>query len=245
MDTRLATYLALIFLSAVAGALPPLLGKWSQRQLHLFVAFGAGVFLSATFFHLLPDALTADAGRWPQFTIFAGFLMVLVTDRVILARLAGTMDSQEEGQHRAIGVTALVGLCLHSVTAGISLGLGQSHPETAKVIFLAILSHKAVAAFSLATIFRLSKIPLTTTLWMLAIFALSTPLGTLAALPLVPLLSDWNPAIPESLATGTFMYVAIMNLLPEAFHDAPRRPATVMALGAGIVVMAVLSSLGG
>ena len=245
METRLATYLALILISAVAGALPPLLGKWNQRQLHLFVAFGAGVFLSATFFHLLPEALSADVGRWPQFTIFAGFLMVLVTDRVILARVAGTVDSQEEGQHRATGVTILVGLCLHSITAGISLGLAQSHPESAKVIFLAILSHKAVAAFSLATMFRLSQIPLSPTLWMLAIFALSTPLGALAALPLVPLLSDWNPAIPESLATGTFMYVAIMNLLPEAFHDTPRRPATVLALGAGIVVMAGLSGLAG
>ena len=249
MDLSLGTYLALIVLAAVAGAALPLLGRWSQRQLHLFVAFGAGVFLGAIFFHLLPESLAQGENRLAQFTILAGFLLVLVVDRVVVPRGEPDAESPGErgdmGRHEAIGVTALVGLSLHSFTAGVALGLGHTNPQFSLVIFLAIMSHKAVAAFSLATVFKLSDQELRRSLLLLGLFAASTPLGALLALPFVPTLSQWQPVVPMALATGTFMYVATVNLLPEAFHQPYRRAATFAALGLGILMMAVISRFGG
>ncbi len=249
MDLSLGTYLALIVLAAAGGAALPLLGRWSQRQLHLFVAFGAGVFLGAIFFHLLPESLAQGDDRSAQFSILAGFLLVLVVDRVAVPRGEAGAESPGErsdmGRHRAIGFTAMVGLSLHSFTAGVALGLGHTNPQISLVIFLAIISHKAVAAFSLATVFKLSNQALRRSLVLLALFAASTPLGALMALPLVPSLSQWQPAVPLALATGTFMYVATVNLLPEAFHQPYRRAGTFAALGLGILMMAVISRFGG
>ena len=234
MIWNLTTYLAIIFLAGLAGAVPPFLGRWSQKQLHLFVAFGSGVFLGTIFFHLLPETLALGDSRLTQFTILIGFLIVLAIDRLTSTNREPERDGTDENRHRAIGLTALSGLTLHSITAGFSLGLGQSRPQTGLVIFLAILSHKAVAAFSLATVFRLSGYPVRRCATMLILFAASTPLGAILALPLVPTLDRWHPVIPMALATGTFMYVSIMNLLPEAFHHEPRRGITFAALALGI-----------
>lgn len=52
---RLLEYTSVIFLVAAIGSILPFIRKWNTERLHNFVAFGAGVFLGAVFFHLLPD----------------------------------------------------------------------------------------------------------------------------------------------------------------------------------------------
>ena len=229
MSWNLTTYLIIIFLAGMAGAVPPFWGRWNQRQLHLFIAFGSGVFLGAIFFHLLPETLALGTSRLSQVTILIGFLIVLAIDKLSNISREPEPDRTDEHRHRAISLTALSGLTLHSFTAGVALGLGQSRPQTALVIFLAILAHKAVAAFSLATVFRLSGYTLRRSAVML----------------LVPILDHWHPVIPMALATGTFMYVAIMNLLPEAFHHESRKWKTFGALALGIGTIWLITLFGG
>ena len=48
-----------------------------------------------------------------------------------------------------------------------------------------------------------------------------------------------------ALATGTFMYVAIMNLLPEAFHHESRKRETFGALALGIGAIWLITLFGG
>ncbi|UCH62764.1 MAG: ZIP family metal transporter [Fidelibacterota bacterium] len=237
--------LAGILLAAVVGALPPLLGRWSDRQLHLFVAFGAGVFLGAVFFHLIPETMAAQRDVLTDFMILNGFMVVLFVERVLVRHRHHDCDDMAEHRHQVVGISAFIGLSIHSLMAGFALGASFVAPRIALVIFLAIVSHKSVAAFSLATIFRLSNIPLKRALVMLAVFALCTPVGALLSLPLLNTLSEIHITIPTALAAGTFIYVATMDLLPEAFHDTRKRFGPFVALSIGIFVMMLITRIGG
>lgn len=52
---HLLEFIAVIFVFAAIGSIVPFIKKWNSNVLHLFVAFGAGVFLGVVFFDLLPD----------------------------------------------------------------------------------------------------------------------------------------------------------------------------------------------
>ncbi|MFB0515008.1 MAG: ZIP family metal transporter [Candidatus Neomarinimicrobiota bacterium] len=234
-----------ILLAAILGALPPLLGRWSDRQLHLFVAFGAGVFLGAVFFHLIPETIAAQPDILTNFMILNGFMVVLFIERVLVRHRHHDCNELAEHRHHVVGISAFIGLSIHSLTAGFALGTSFVAPGMALVIFLAIISHKSVAAFSLATVFSLSDIPIRRVLVLLTVFALCTPIGAILSLPLIHRLSELHIAIPTALAAGSFIYVATMDLLPEAFHDTRKRLGPFIALSLGIFVMLAVTQLGG
>jgi zinc transporter ZupT len=127
---------------------------------------------------------------------------------------------------------------------GLALGAGLSHSGSAPIIFLAIVSHKSVAAFSLATVLRLSELSSRRSWAYLVAFAIITPLGALISMPLVNTLTEVHLTIPTALAAGTFIYVATMDLLPEAFHDQNQRIGTFIFLSIGILLMLGLDLLG-
>ncbi len=241
---KLLLYTLGIFLVAILGALPPIFKKWSERQLHLFIAFGAGVFLGAIFLHLLPDTLAQGTGKITSTAMLIGFLLILLVERTILGSHRIHCDDSCGHRHKIVGITALVGLSMHSLTEGFGLGVGMSEPELGFIIFVAIIAHKATAAFSLSTIFRLAEFPLRKTLGLIILFSAMTPLGALLALPFIEALREIDLAVPTGLTAGTFLYVATMDLLPEAFHGDGERASTYIWLIFGVFVM-FLIKIGG
>jgi zinc and cadmium transporter len=244
MSVSQFSLLAGIFLAAILGALPPLLGRWSDRQLHLFVAFGAGVFLGAVFFHLIPETFTDQPNLLMNFMLLNGFMIVLFVERVLVRHRHHDCDDEAEHRHQVVGISAFIGLSIHSLMAGFALGAGFVVPRVAFIIFLAIITHKTVAAFSLATVFKLSKIPLRRSIALITIFALCTPVGALLSIPILNTLKESHLTIPTAIAAGTFIYVATMDLLPEAFHDVRKRLTTFISMSVGILLMLLIARLG-
>ncbi|HQT90677.1 MAG TPA: ZIP family metal transporter [Candidatus Kryptobacter bacterium] len=131
------------------------------------------------------------------------------------------------------------------MTEGFALGAGALGDERLGLImFFAIIAHKAVGAFSLATVLRLSSFPVRKSAGLLLTFALMTPIGALIAYLLMSDLSLDSVGIPTALAAGTFLYVATMDLLPEAFHIRARRSGAVLSMSFGLVVMLAISFAG-
>jgi zinc and cadmium transporter len=241
---QLLFYVLGVFLAAVLGGALPLLRAWRHNHLHVFVAFGAGVFLGAFFLHLLPDVMRAGSPTLASGLMLTGFLAVLAIERVLLRHHAFSCPDGCPHRHAIVGISSFVGLSAHSLTAGLALGVTVVAPSLGTVIFIAIIAHKATAAFSLATVFRLSNLGLRPALLLLGTFALMTPLGALLAVPLYEQLRGARLVIPTALAAGTFLYVATMDLLPEAFHEGEYRVAPFVAVVAGILVMFVIAQGG-
>jgi len=234
---RLLEFIIVIFLFAVIGSIIPFIRKWNSGILHLFVAFGAGVFLGAVFFHLLPDV---KASKDAFVYVLTGFVFVLLFEK--LTPMAEDTGQKDQNKHNAIGMAAFFGLIVHSLTAGFALGVAAlSNESLGFILFFAIIAHKAVGAFSLATILRLSSFSTWKSVKLLFTFSLMTPLGAVIAYIFMSNLSTSSMPIPTALAAGTFLYVATMDLLPEAFHIKDKLIGAILSMFLGLAVMLVIS----
>jgi zinc and cadmium transporter len=141
-----------------------------------------------------------------------------------------------EDRHRMVGLAALIGLSLHAVADGLGLSAGVDSEEIRGALTMAILSHKALGGFSLAIALLLSGMTTRRVLVLVSLFALITPLAALGRAALWPHLGDGSQALLTAFAAGTFLYVALCDLLPEVFHE--RRDGVVKAglLVAGVAV---------
>jgi zinc transporter ZupT len=220
--------------------------KWEAEQLHLFVAFGAGVFLGTVFLHLLPEVVHEGPADLASTMVLLGFMFLLLFERTLVGHHAHHCGEDCPHHHEILGLTSFVGLSVHSLAAGFSLGVAVLNPELGSVIFFSIMAHKATAAFSLSTVFVLADMERWKSMLFLAAFSLMTPVGAWAAVPLIERLEEINLAIPTALAAGTFLYVATMELVPEAFHEAEegRRLLPFAFITLGVIVMYVIGRLG-
>src|SRR4029079_8744520 len=127
-------------LGNVAGALA--LVRHSDRSLHAIdagIAFGAGVMLAVTMIGVLPTAL--HDGYHAAWFVLAGYLAVHVAQHVVNPHF-----HYGEETHRvsaATGITALVGLSLHTFFDGVAIASGfLASTRLGLLLFLAVLVHK-------------------------------------------------------------------------------------------------------
>ena len=245
--------LALLLLGvSVLGALLPLYRRWSDRGLHLFVAVSAGIFLGTTFLHLLPElagvghadhghAHAADAGLGPWIAALSGLLLLFFVERVWLR---GVGERSGGNVHSSLWVATYVGLSVHAITAGVALTAILHAREGQTPFLISYLIHKASETFSLATVMRLAELPLRRAVFLLLGFALIEP----AALLLGHAYTLGHPEFELLLtgfACGTFLYVAVCDLLPEVFHGRSHPRLKVLCVIAGALMPALnLARLG-
>ena len=244
MDSTPLPIALLLLAVSLAGALPPLFRRWSERGLHLFVAVAAGIFLGTIFLHLLPElagvelagqgevpaaALAPTLGPW--IAALAGLLLLFALERVWLRTL---VERSGPNVHTGLWVATYLGLSLHSLTAGVSL-TAILHNEPAHTQFLiSYLVHKASESFSLATVMRLAHMRTGPALALLFCFAAIEPLALLGGSHVF----EHHPGIDGLLtgfACGTFLYVAVCDLLPEVFHGTERPRLKLVAVVLGVL----------
>lgn len=234
---RLLEYIAVILVFAIIGSIVPFIKKWKSDILHLFVAFGAGVFLGVVFFDLLPDV---KASKDAFIYVLTGFVFVLLFER--LSSTPEHTALKDQNKHDVIGMAAFIGLIVHGFTAGFALGVASlTTGSLGFILFFAIIIHKAVGSFSLATILRLSSFSTRKSIKLLVAFSLTTPLGAVIAYLFMSHLDTSSMKVPTALAAGTFLYVATMDLLPEAFHVKGKPYGAILSMFVGLAVMLVIS----
>jgi len=235
MDTDLLLFCTLMFVVTLAGGLITLVRQWSDEWLHLFLSFGAGIFLGAVFFHLLPEVMGHEHGNGVGGYVLIGYLLIFLTERFLVHR-EGEKDSHG---HLIVSLTALIGLSMHSIMEGFGLAIVWSDRELAGVLFTSILAHKIPAAFSLASLMILAKLTRAKIVTGLLIFAATAPLG---AILLGSILGDQQAADLRpftGVVTGSFLYVATADLLPEVFHSRHRRWINLGLMIVGIALMGI------
>ena len=249
MDATLQIAAAL-FLAVFVGAALPLLGSWTHRGLHVFVSVSAGIFLGVIFLHLLPELAGGAHGHehghgadhggelGPWVAALLGLLLLFLLERVVLRKRApgpGGARTAGADQHRVLWSATYLALALHSFSTGIGLAAWFGDGSVVGRLLAPLLLHKATEAFSLATVMRLAGLRTSTTVGLLALFAFVAPLGLVAGGEVAE--SGWQPVL-AGFAVGTFLYVALMDLLPEVFHGNERSLPKLLALGLGVALAA-------
>jgi len=235
-----AAYSFIIVLGAVAGALV-VVATQRPTRLVTFLAFAAGVMLGAAFFHMLPEAY--HDGGYRAFTLVpAGFVFLLVLERFFLSHTCEEpLDCKEHASH-GLGLTAFVGLAVHTLFDGIALGSSVKE-GVGMMAFIAITSHKIPSSLSLASILKAEGRPTSVILSYSVFYGLMVPVGAALYFGFDAVLR-FEKFSPWALAfsAGTFLYIAVSDLLPHVNrHGQDRRGRNLVALLVGLLAMLALS----
>ena len=171
---NLIFYSGMISASVVVGGIVPLFLAWIRRYLHLFLSFSAGLMLGATVIHLLPASIELIGHEASLWTL-GGFIFLYIFQKFLTVHLCEILECRV---HK-LGISAGIGICVHSLTDGIALGCGLLVKELGLVVFLTIFFHKLPEAFALTTILLHEKHSRVKILTMNAILILMVPLGAL------------------------------------------------------------------
>jgi len=249
--TYIIIYILIIFAFGLIGGLLPLKIKQTEKgrkQMALGNAFAAGIFLGAGIIHLLghSDEVLNSLDRWNNYPFaylfaLAGFLLIYFISNVLVKE----EDLESDIGKRSIAPYLLIlVLSVHSIIAGMALGI-ESHTQASVAIFIAIISHKGTAAFSLGISFRTHGIKLKKYIPLIVFFSLMTPLGILAGNLLGGITSHSSSGLFEGifdgLAAGTFMYIALRETLWDAFNHPGHSYLKFFTLLAGIAIMALIA----
>jgi len=205
----------------IAGGIIPLLAArhhGSRRFLSLGNSLAGGIFLGAGFIHLLPEAGEAFEGTfdYPVAPLLAAVgVGLLLIDRVLFEGYARPGQVKKTRQP-LYPLVLLIVLSIHSVIAGTALGL-EAEVATSVMVMLGILFHKGSAAFALMVSVRSSGADRRRLWTVLTVFVAMTPLGIVLGTVASNLIEGQAVELIEgcfnALAAGTFIYVAILDVI--------------------------------
>lgn len=247
---KLLTIILIITAGIIGGLFPTrkILSKSGGEKLSFGNAFAGGIFLGAGLLHMLPDSmenfdklgLNID---YPFAALIAGigFIFVLFLEKVLIReKAADTLNSDET----VYPFVLFLVLAIHSIIAGMSLGL-ETGMASGMVIFIAIIAHKGSASFALGVSLVKAKIKRPIILRTIIFFSIMTPIGIAIGSVLSQIDSSrtalWFESIFDALAAGTFVYIAVLDIINEVFETPQKRWPKFGILIIGFVLMATIA----
>jgi zinc transporter ZupT len=236
-------------LSLGAGAVP-LAARFGPRVLHAVVAAACGLFLGITFLDLLPELAQRSSSPSMWGFVLAGLLAVFFAEVLLRAEedehvehgatAIASDHPAHHGGHRVVGIATFVGLCVHTLGGATVMGLAFHDDAIRRAFVMATLAHKSAEAFSLASVLLLAGLSRRAIALMLVGYASVTPIGLALGRAIAGRIADDFLPPAEGLACGTFLYVAVAELLPEVFHGRSDRALKVVLLLSGIAASTAL-----
>ncbi len=250
---KLAAIAMIIAVALAGGGLARRLkrGRSGERFLSLGAAMAAGVFLGAGLIHLLPESSQGFSQLLPKMgyplaalLAACGLVGLLGLEKVLMAGHDHGRAGAAEAMPEASSLALVVVLSLHSVLAGVSLGLEASLLASA-AIFLAIIGHKGSAAFALAVSLQRTSLPAARIRSTMVLFSLTTPAGVALGMGFAHAFESGTAQVLEvifdGLAAGTFLYIATLDIVVEEFTGAADRWSKLLLLAAGLGIMALMA----
>lgn len=227
-ESAMLWVLSLVMLvgSCLAGSLP-LVINLSEDKLQLVSVLGAGLLVGTALAVIIPEGIRAlfnggiedekgshnDLHSLIGISLVLGFVFMLLIDQCSVRRSGGKQKS----------VTATLGLVVHAAVDGVALGAAAttSQADVEVIVFLAIMLHKAPAAFGLVSFLLHEGVDRKRITRHLLIFSLAAP--CLALVTYFGIGKEGKETLSSVNATGlamlfsagTFLYVATVHVLPE------------------------------
>jgi zinc and cadmium transporter len=202
---------------ALAAALGNLAGAVAvvrslRRELRVIdacLAFGAGFMLAVAVLGVLPEVLREGAGGGGALYVLAGYLAVHLAQHVFTPHFH--FGEETHRVSRSAGVSALLGLTLHTFFDGVAIASGfLVSGELGVLLFLAVLLHKLPEGVTIASVMVAGGQSRGQALGAAAVLGLATILGVVLTEVVAPLASRGL-----AISAGVTIYVAASNLVPE------------------------------
>jgi len=160
---------------------------------------------------------------WIGVALVLGFVFMLLVDQIGGHMHSHAGAAEPSGGQNRNKITATLGLVVHAAADGIALGAAASTSQTHVeiIVFIAIMLHKAPAAFGLVSFLLHEGFDRMRIRKHLTVFAFSAPV--LAIITYVGLSQTGKDTLVNNNATGiamlfsggTFLYVATVHILPK------------------------------
>ncbi|CAJ0590398.1 unnamed protein product [Cylicocyclus nassatus] len=162
------------------------------------------------------------------YSLVFGFIFMLLVDQI--SNTAGIrnvtqspLPDDRSGRNR-MGISATIGLIVHAAADGIALGSASTihKSDVQLIVFIAIMLHKAPAAFGLVSFLLMEGIDIRNVRKHLLVFSCAAPFAAMATFLLVTKVgsesissSGASTGLLMLFSAGTFLYVATVHVLPE------------------------------
>mmetsp|Transcript_51225 Transcript_51225/g.134887 ORF Transcript_51225/g.134887 Transcript_51225/m.134887 type:complete len:217 (-) Transcript_51225:106-756(-) len=148
-----------------------------------------------------------------------------------------SMDQQVS----ATAIALVVSLSLHSVLEGAGIG-AQSSVASMGLVVAAVLAHKGLALFAMTSALVKSNASPRLCSMLVAMVASCTPLGIMLGIEAQGMFGKAGQGLVLAAAAGTFLYVAIPELLVPTFAESKNKVAAVSLSYIGFLSMAALAA---
>lgn len=208
---------------------------WAVRYSNFLVSFAAGALLGAAFLELLPEVLH-EGGSFSL--VVLGILLFYFLERIIFLHHShpdhfhqtGDQHLHERGEVRPYTYLMLAGNTLHDFVDGAIIALTfLIEPALGLVTTVAVIAHEFPSGIGEFSVLIRGGFRTTQALLYTVLTILATPLGALLTL----LASGWiEPAtgVLLALATGGFIYIAAVDLIPEMHREFDRRRSVLQGI---------------
>ena len=247
MAVLAAAYIAAVFSAKLAVL------KSRDRIFSLGSALAGGIFLGTGMLHMLPDAhegvkLLTSSQSLPWVALFTccGFLLIFFVRRVLMYEEKALEDTVEKKSGKRFSPRILIlSLSIHSLIAGVAFGAEEIFRKAA-ILLMAILAYKLSAIFALEVNLHRSGLHKQPGYRKLnSIFSFITPIGIMMGLALTAILSARTEQIVatalDSLTAGSFLYIALSDILEEEFMAPKDRFFKFALVTLGFAVMAIIT----
>jgi zinc and cadmium transporter len=207
---------------------------WGQRNTAYFMGFAAGVLMTTSLMHILPEAyeMSPNAPVW----VLVGFMTLHILNALL--NQYGLHD--HHGTDITLGIIPMIGIGIHSLLDGFI------HSVTFNVsIFIGVLAAIGMVLHEfpegIVTFLLLERGGFSqkkAALWALLAAGLSTPLGTLISYPFINSIEQSTLGLLLAFSAGALVYVGATHLIPAMEHE--KRPNTLWAMLGGIGVALVI-----
>ncbi len=200
---------------AVAAALGNIAGALAvvrslRRELRLIdacLAFGAGFMLAVAVLGVLPEVLSE--GSDGALYVLLGYLAVHFAQHVLTPHFH--FGEETHRVSRTAGVSAMLGLTLHTFFDGVAIASGfLVSGQLGVLLVLAVMLHKLPEGVTIASVMVAGGQSRTQAIGAATVLGLATILGVVLTEMVAPLARHGL-----ALSAGVTFYVAASNLVPE------------------------------
>jgi zinc transporter ZupT len=202
---------------------------WNEMFLKYFLGLGAGFMLAATFLRMMPASFALSSSA--PALILAGYFLVQFFEHTLAPHFHFGEERHDDVMvNPAVGISALIGLSIHTFFDGVSIASGflVSAP-LGLLIFFAVVLHKIPEGVTVASIALASGRGKRGALISAFVLAGATMAGVLG-------MNRFAGAVGYALplSTGVTLYVAASDLIPEVNEERGLRMPLVVFLGVAL-----------
>lgn len=211
---------------------------WAERNSSYFVSSAAGVIVSVSLVHIIPKSISMSPIA-PYF-ILVGFMGLYLINRFLRIFLCNDISRRM----LSVGVVSMIAIGMHSFIDGIIYAVTYRASVLTGVFATAgMILHEFPEGIVTYLVLERSGFGRKRSMVLAVITAaLTTPLGAIAAYPLVGRIEVSQLGAILGISAGCLTYLGATHLLPSVEKEAGAM--TVFSLVAGIIVAILIMLLG-